>query len=201
MRWKKPVKSGWMDEQSYNEFPNFITVRETTVANIHPGYHTRSRVLVTTFINNKEVTFQELRVLYSYRWYADLNQRSIKEIMQMAILRSKISEMIHKEIWAHALAYNLIRKIMMQASVIHQINPKKLSFKLSLQIFLAFRQVEILLERNVEMYAIFLKSITCKKVGNWSGRSEPRMVKRRPKAFPRLQKPRNHYKRRLRNND
>jgi hypothetical protein len=194
MQWKRPVKPNWMDDKSYNEFPNFITVRETTVVSMRPGYCTRSKVLVTTFTNNKEVTSQELGVLYSYRWYVELNLRSVKEIMQMDILRSKTPEIIHKEIWAHALAYNLIRKIMIQAAVIHQINPRELSFKVSLQMFLAFRQSGILLERDVEMYAIFLKSIAYKKIGNRSGRSEPRMVKRRPKAFPRLQKPRNHYK-------
>ena len=33
----------------------------------------------------------------------------IKVTMQMDILRCKTPEMVHKQIWAHILAYNLLR--------------------------------------------------------------------------------------------
>ena len=46
---------------------------------------------------------------------------------------------------------------------------------------------------NHEAYAEFLRAIAYKKTGKQPGRSEPRMVKRRPKAFPRLQKARHFY--------
>ena len=39
-----------------------------------------------------------------------------------------------------------------------------------------------------------LQVITNKKVGHRVGRNEPRHVKRRPKAFPRLQESREFYK-------
>ena len=181
-----------MDVQTYTDCPDTITVRETTIVDARPGHRTRSRILVSTFLNGKEVTPQDLGILYGYRWFVELNLRSVKEIMRMDILRSKTPEMVHKEIWAHILAYNLVRKIMAQSAVIYQRNPRGMSFKLALQMILAFRQAGILSENN-KIYVDFLGAIAYKKVGDRSGRSEPRMVKRRPKAFPRLQKPRDYY--------
>jgi len=193
VQWKKPRKPEWMDEQTYAEFPDNITIREGAITDAKRGYRTKRRILVTTLINSKQVTLQDLVELYGYRWFVELDLRSIKEIMNMDILRSKTPMMVHKEIWAHILAYNLIRKIMIQAAVIHQRNPREMSFKLALQMVFAFRQTGIFSERDEKIYAYFTEAITHKVVGNRSSRSEPRMVKRRPKAFPRLQKPRDFY--------
>ena len=66
-------------------------------------------------------------------------------------------------------------------------------FKLALHAIKSFRESGILSESNKNIYAALLKAIVTKKVGNRPGRQEPRMVKRRPKAFPRLQKPRRFY--------
>ena len=117
---------------------------------------------------------------------------SIKETMHMGILRGKTPGMVHKEIWAHLLAYNLIRKIMAQAAVIHDKNPRQLSFKLALQVIESFRQAGILSEDH-DAYFELLRAIAHKQIGNRPGRQEPRKVKRRPKSFPRLQKPRSFY--------
>jgi hypothetical protein len=38
--------------------------------------------------------------------------RSIKSTMMMDVLRCKTPEMVRKEIWAHPLAYNLVRTVM-----------------------------------------------------------------------------------------
>ena len=111
----------------------------------------------------------------------------------MDILRGKTPEMVHKEIWVHLLAYNMIRKIMAQAA--HQYNkkPRELSFKLALHSIKSFRESGILSESNEKIYAALLKAIVRKKIGNRPDRQEPRMVKRRPKSFPRLQKARSFY--------
>ncbi len=194
VQWKKPKKPEWMDKQTYFEFPNSIIIRESVVIDENHGYRAKRRVLVTTLLNSKKVTLQDLAELYRYRWFVELNLRSIKEIMHMDILRGKTPMMVHKEIWAHILAYNLIRKIMAQAAVLHYRNPREMSFKLALQMLFAFRQAGIFSEKDEKMYAYFIEAITHKVVGNRSGRSEPRMVKRRPKTFPRLQKSRNFYR-------
>ena len=47
--------------------------------------------------------------------------------MHMDILRGKTPEMVRKEIWAHLLAYNLVRTIMAQAALIHGKSTKELT--------------------------------------------------------------------------
>jgi Transposase DDE domain len=148
--------------------------------------------MVTTFVDEKEVSKTDLSTLYDCRWFVEIALKAIKETMGMDILRAKTPEMVRKEIWAHLLAYNLIRKIMAQAASRYDKNPRGLSFKCALQFIDAFRRSGNLSE-NSPAYEYLLKAIAYKAVGNRPGRSEPRMVKRRPKAFPRLQNPRSSY--------
>ena len=68
-----------------------------------------------------------------------LDLRSLKQTMQMDILRCKTPELVRKEIWTHVLAYNLIRTIMAQAAAKHDIEPRTISFKGALQTLEAFQ--------------------------------------------------------------
>jgi hypothetical protein len=193
IKWEKPKRPKWMDKDTYKMFPNTISVREVQISNSRPGFRSKSRVMVTTFLNPGDVNKEDLAKLYDCRWLVEINLLAIKQTMQMDILRCKTPEMVRKEIWAHLLAYNLIRKIMAQAAIRHEKIPRSLSFKLALQVLFAFRQVGKISGIDDMMYEIILKSIAHKKVGNRPGRSEPRMVKRRLKSFPRLHKPRQDY--------
>jgi hypothetical protein len=64
--------------------------------------------------------------------------RSIKSTMQMDILRCKTPDMVHKEIWTHLLAYNLLRTVMAVAASENDIEPRKVSFKGAKQALTAF---------------------------------------------------------------
>jgi hypothetical protein len=58
--------------------------------------------------------------------------------MQMDILRCKTPEMVHKEIWAHLLAYNLLRTVMAVAASENHVEPRAISFKGAKQTLTAF---------------------------------------------------------------
>lgn len=103
--------------------------------------------------------------------------------------------MVRKEIWAHLLAYNLIRKVMAQSACVHNKIPRQLSFNLARQLVDTFREKGLFYEENSEAYLYLLKAIAHQTIGDRPGRSEPRVVKRRPKAFPRMTKRRELYKR------
>jgi len=192
VQWDKPSKPQWMEQKVYDEFPNNITVRELAVSTGCKGFRNKTKTLVTTFLDSNEFSKEELALLYDHRWFVEISLRSIKETMKMDILRAKTPEMVRKEMWPHLLAYNLIRKIMAQSARVHHKIPRCLSFKCALQFTDAFCQSRILAETS-EAYEHLLRSIAYKAVGNRPGRSEPRMVKRRPKSFPRLQKPRSRF--------
>lgn len=192
--WNKPKKPNWMDEETYASYPQSIQIREAEVINEKPGFKTKKRILITSFLDSGEVTKKDLSELYGFRWFVELDFRSIKTVMKMDILRSKTPEMIEKEIWSRLLAYNLVRRVMMHSAMKHSKIPRQLSFKTALRAVEFFRQ-QCLITRNNELaYNILLDSIAHKIVGNRPNRHEPRAVKRRPKAYKRLQKPRNFYK-------
>ncbi len=90
-------------------------------------------VYVTTLLNAKRFTKQELASLYKERWKIELDIRSIKTHMGMEMLRCKTPEMVQKEIAAHLLAYNIIRGNVAQAAVLHDKIPRQLSFRSSVQ--------------------------------------------------------------------
>jgi len=190
--WKKPKQPAWMDKKTYDKLPACLTLREVVIEKKRKGFRTQSKVIVTTFLEIKKVSREALNELFGYRWHVELDLRCIKTTMRMDILRGKTPEMVHKEIWAHILAYNLIRKIMTQAAIQYEKNPRQLSFKLALQAVASFRQANIL---HDEYLPLLLKVIANKTVGNRSGRYEPRRIKRRPKPWDLLLKPRAFYHR------
>src|SRR5207253_10331326 len=96
-------------------------------------------VVVTTLLDPKQATGEELAGLYRARWHAELDLRSIKSAMQMGELRGKTPEVVRKEVWAHVLAYNLIRTVMAQAAARHDIPPRSISFTGAMQTLAAFQ--------------------------------------------------------------
>jgi len=105
--------------------------------------------------------------------------------------------MVRKEIWAHFLAYNLIRGMIAQASVEHGRTPCQISFKGAMQTLNAFQHVLLTSPDVAETYERLLKAIATHRVGDRPGRVEPRAKKRRKKNYPVLTQPRALAKKRL----
>jgi hypothetical protein len=138
------------------------------------------------------VRIEDLAFIADQRWTVELDIRAIKQTMKMAILRAKTPSMVRKEIWAHLLAYNQIRKAMAQSAITSGVLPRKLSFKMTLQIISSARLAFRLIEHTPE-YLVLLKAISTRKLSNPSNRIEPRCIKRRPKQYPSLGIPRKEY--------
>ncbi len=101
-----------------------------------------------------------------------------KTTMGMKILSCKSPEMIEKEIWATFLAYNLIRLLMAQAAVLACVLPRQISFKHTLQLWLAWSQQVTLSKHNAEIGVLFVL-IAQQQVGKRAGRIEPRGSKKK----------------------
>ena len=100
--------------------------------------------------------------------------------------------MVRKEIWAHLLAYNLLRTVMAVAAGANGLEPRQVSFKGAKQAVTAFAP-KIESARPGDRPALIdalLAVIAYHRVGNRPGRWEPRARKRRPKPGPRLGQPR-----------
>src|SRR6516165_3605022 len=103
VRWAKPTSIRSLDRAAYRALPESITVREARVRVRQPGFRTKSIVVVTTLLDPKQTTKEDLAALYRARWNAELDLRAIKSAMQMRELRCKTPELVRKEVWAHIL--------------------------------------------------------------------------------------------------
>jgi len=200
VRWPKPTKPRTIDRKTYNSLPEFLTVRETRVRVEQAGFRTQTIIVVTTLLDTESVTRDDLAQLYRARWNAELDLRSLKQTMQMDILRCKTPELVRKEIWTHILAYNLIRTIIAQAATQHGIDPRSISFKGAIQTLEAFQPVIAMQDHHdstvrMNLYQQLLDAIAIHRVADRPDRFEPRRTKRRPKRYDRLMKPRHEAKR------
>lgn len=181
--WKKPKKPDWITQEIYDEYPTQIAVREFKV---------NRKIYVSTLLCPKKYNKKELSKIYELRWHLEINLKNIKETMNMDMLSCKTPEMVRKEIGIHFLAYNFIRIMMAEACGQHHAIPNQVSFKGTVQLLNKFMPhfINSSGKKNQIMYAELLKNIVKAKIGNRPGRVEPRRVKRRPKPFDMLNKPR-----------
>ena len=190
--WTKPVRPAWMDEATYAVLPDTIEMRELRVQVTQPGFRTRVVLVATTLLDAQAFAKEELAALSRARWHAELDLRSIKQTMQMDVLRCKTPAMVHKEIWAHLLMYNLIRATMAQAALHHGVLPRQVSLQGARQTLAAFGSEleQASSTRREGVLPIVLTAIASHRVGTRPDRYEPRACKRRPKPYPLLRVPR-----------
>lgn len=194
VEWPRPDKPDWMDEETYNQMPESITLRQIEVKVEEPGFRVESIVVVTTLTDTKEYSNDDIAQLYRKRWLVELDIRTIKCTLGMDVLRCKTPEMVHKEIWTCLLAYNLIRKTMLQAAKETDLSPRQLSFTNALQNMAASWVILPTLDKPTitSMVNTQIASIAGQLVGKpaRANRYEPRAVKRRPKPLRLLTMPR-----------
>jgi putative transposase len=199
--WQKPARPDWMSEEEYESLPQWLYLRAVRYDVRQRGFRTRRVTLVTTLRDAEAVTGADLAALYRQRWQVELNLRSIKISLQMDVLRGQTPEMVRKELWAHLLVYNLVRRVMAEAALTTAGRPDELSFKGALQTINAFlphlRQAQTQ-EEAERLWQVLLRAIGTHVVGNRPDRYEPRKRKRRPKNYPRLKEPRAEARRRMR---
>jgi len=129
---KRPVKPGWMSKREYDKLPLRLSVRELRTGG------KAAKTLVTTLLDSQAYPKAALKQLYRDRWQAELNFRHIKTTMGLDVLRCKTPEMVEKEIWVALLAYNLVRLLMAQSAILNQCFCSQLSFKHTVQLWLAW---------------------------------------------------------------
>ncbi len=179
--WRKPQRPSWMDQETYHQLPSTLIVREIKMGTL---------VLVTTLLDATSFNREAIGALYQSRWHAELELRSVKQVMSMDVLRCQTLDMVLKEIAVHILAYNLIRAVMFKAAEQHSSAPRTLSFKACLQFLLNHSVVLGCRLFDSCDAALFFVILITHRVAERPGRKEPRAVKRRPKTYPLLTKPR-----------
>jgi len=196
--WRKPwQRPRYLPKRVWNLIPKELSVRVVRFILEVPGFRAQSVTLVTTLLDPQAYPAEDLARLYARRWHIELWFRHIKTSMGMEVLRCQSPKMLHKELEMFFIAYNLIRCLMAEASAIYEVPMERLSFKGTVD---SVRQFSVAIaqarskKKERELVGELLRVIACDQLPERPGRREPRAVKRRPKPYPLLNKPRHQFK-------
>lgn len=117
--------------------------------------------------------------------------------MGVDVLRCKSPAMVHKEMEMHWIGYNLIRALMGQTARQHGVALDRISFHGTLDAVNNYAP-QIAAARTKKRCRELLEDLRSFLAHDLAperpGRREPRAVKRRPKPYAMLNKPRHQYK-------
>ncbi len=194
---EKPLKraESW-SKSEWATMPRSIKIRVIEICVERKGYRVKKIKLASDLLSPKLYPAADIAILSAQRWRVELDLRSLKTHMGMDHLKTLSPKMIDKEIAMFMTAYNLIRAFMSEAGRTHQICLSRMSFA---------QAKSQLAEWLKKMSGKQRKSSTARKIQFAEylvddllkirpGRAEPRVIKRRPKSFPRLTKNRKQYK-------
>lgn len=177
VEYPKPAsRPDWMSAEEYAKLPDTLTVRELRFRVKEPGRRTREVTIVTTLLDPRRYPKRALAALFGVRWQAETNLRHLKQTLKMDVLRCETVAGVIKELMMFVVVYNLVRRVMLEASRRQGVKPDRISFVDALRWLRHARPGEELprLRENPER----------------PGRAEPRVKKRRPKSFKLMRKPR-----------
>jgi hypothetical protein len=195
--WKKGYeKSRVLSPEEWSNLPNEMIVRILRFDAVIRG-RTQTVTLVTTLLDPVAYPADKLIALYARRWNLELALRHLKTTMGMEQLRCESPAMVEKELLAYLIAYNLVRCLMAEAVALAGVEMERLSFKGTVD---AVRQYTAAIgaarnkRKRQDLWDELVANIVRDLVPHRPGRREPRAVKRRPKPYPLLTKPRHQYK-------
>lgn len=188
--WNKPQRASWMSQEQYDSLPDELVLREVRIRVHQRGFRSKTIIVVTTLWDHSKYTSDEIAELFRRRWQAELHLRSLKSHLQMEHLRCKKPERVRNEVRMHLLAYNLIRGTMIESSRQANTKPWHISFKGTVQTVNEFLPGYLQVTDIESWVQAMYKAIATHIVGNRPDRIEPRVVKRRPKSYKLMNKPR-----------
>jgi hypothetical protein len=197
-RWNKPlVRPKYLTRRAFARLPAELLVRIIRFRVQEPGFRSRTIYLATGLLDDKSYPASQLIALYRRRWRLELCFRDLKTTMRMEMLRSRSPAMVRKEALFFLIAYNLLRALMAEAGTTHAVSLERMSFKAAIDAVHAYA-VARARARNQEqrrhLDRQLLHALAAEAVPERPGRREPRAVKRRPKAYPLLTRPRRQYR-------
>ena len=196
--WQKPAqRTRTIGRRLWASLPVELTLRMIRVRCAAKGFRTRELILVTTLLDPEKYPAHQIAQLYLQRWNIELFFRDIKTMLKMEHLRCQSPAMVQKEFFMHLIGYNLIRAVMLETVRRHDVPLERLSFKGCVD---AVRQYSLALaqartkKRAAQLERELLRVLAHDLVPYRPNRQEPRAMKRRPKPFPLLTRPRNLFR-------
>lgn len=182
--WIKPrEKPRGMSPEAFSALPTELAVRELRYRVEARGYRTREVTLVTTLLDDATYSMRALADLYGRRWQVEVFLDHLKTDMGMNILKCETVPGVLKELAVFALAYNLVRSAMAVTAEARGVEPERVSLLDTLRWLIGP-------ESDEDATVLWINPAR-------PGRSEPRVVKRRPKEYDRMTRPRSELRQQL----
>jgi hypothetical protein len=196
--WNKPRKRpDYLSEAEWAAVPETLSVRIIHVRVQEKGFRTQELWVSTTLLDPIAYPAEQIAQLYRRRWDMELCFRDLKTTMGMEELRCRTPAMVHKELLAFLIAHNFMRCLIAQAASTHNVCRTRISFKGAVDAARSFHQA-MRLARSARharrLRCRLLEILAFDLVPLRPGRYEPRAIKRRPKPFSFLTKPRHRYR-------
>jgi len=127
--WRRPQRQGRATRWFWRALPRELTVRLVRFT-VHPrGFRSHEVIVVTSLLDRKKFPDRAIAPLYGQRWQVELNFRQIKTSLSLDVLRGLSPAVVERELWMHAIAYNLIRALLLESAISHDRPISRLSFK------------------------------------------------------------------------
>ncbi len=187
--WKKPQRPAGQSRRAWARLPDELLLRMVRFRVQTRGFRPKVVWIVTSLLDQTAFPDAAIAELYAQRWQVETHYRQIKSALALDILRGLTPAIIERELWMHAIAYNLIRALMLEAAVTHAVPIERLSFKGVLD---AAQSWMDLAGRRHPRHArhLLLARLAHDRVPLRPLRHEPRVRKRRPKSYSLLTRPR-----------
>ncbi len=127
--WEKPQRPRGHSKSSWRKRQKNLTVRLVRFRLEVRGFRTQSVIVVTSLLDVKACSDSAIAELSARRWQVELHFRQIKTNLALDLLRGLSPSMIEREIWMHAIGYNLLRAWPLAASLAHDVPIERLSLK------------------------------------------------------------------------
>lgn len=189
--WKKPQRRHSQSLREWKKQPAQLRLRLVRFHVHAPGFRTKNIIVVTSLLDKKAFPDSAIAQLYMRRWQIELHYRQIKTNLALDVLRGRTPQMIERELWMHAIAYNLVRALLLESSLAHNLPIERLSFKGTLDALQAWADRAFRSRRHHRLaHHTLLARVAADQVPLRPARSEPRARKRRQKSYQLLTCPR-----------
>lgn len=177
-RWRRARRPPvWMTPAQWLTLPESLDVRIVRYTIAAKGRRTRHVVLATTLLDEKLWPDAQLAEWYGQRWEIETCFDHLKTTMRMNVLKCQSVDGVLKELAVYLLVYNLVRLAMLRQAQRQGVSVSRVSFVDALRWLccrmLGLSGVDALLTNP-----------------HRPGRREPRVVRRRPKEYNLMKRPR-----------
>jgi hypothetical protein len=118
------------------QIAHLVRVVEYDIPDRDGDGHNELIALLTTVLDPNEARADELAAAYHQRWEQETGHDQLKTHLRGPgrILRSRLPDLVHQEVWAYLIVHHAIATVITQASAAADLDPDRISFTKTLRL-------------------------------------------------------------------